>query len=176
MAKTLRLDRGQYALFETHRNWAEGFGRRLCGAHLPPCFEVADVVQAALIGLAKAARLFDAGRGVPFQAFAHPYVQGECFMLVRRRNYESARYEELPVTIEGPRAKQPDIQVEAHLANERLDKALAHLEPAELAAVRALFWEQVSLAVLAARLGMSTGEAARTRDRALERLRLEVDI
>lgn len=168
---TLKLSRRQMELFEAHLVWAEGVGRRLCTAHLPPCFEAADLIQAARVGLAKAAKKFDPTVGTPFMGFAHIYVQNECFMFVRRRGYESAKYEELPVAVEGPAAKRPDAQVEAELESAHIRQEMKGLAPEQRRVLDALFWEGVSLTCLARKLHRSAAEVARLRDEAFQMMR-----
>jgi len=81
-------------LFVEHGPWARGIARSLM-RKLPPSFDVDDMMQSALIGLWKAAERFDGSMGVPFIAFAHPWVQGECWMAVRRKSYTEATHAEL---------------------------------------------------------------------------------
>jgi len=171
VAKTLQLKKRQQALFDAHRAWAEAIGRRLCGAHLPPCFEVDDLVQAALVGLTKACREFDETRGVPFCGFAHTYVQCECLMSVRRRGYESAKYEELSLAAQAPAGDRPDVQAEAMVEARRVRDALAKLQPRERQAIRAVFWNSMQLAALGRSLHMRQIEADALLASSLEKLR-----
>lgn len=77
-----------------HGAWARGIARSMM-RKLPPSIDVEDMMQCALIGLWKAAERFDEEQGVPFQAWAHVFVQGECWMAVRRRSYTEATHAEL---------------------------------------------------------------------------------
>lgn len=172
MAKTLRLKKRQQALFDEHRAWAEAIGRRLCTAHLPPCFEVADLVQAALIGLTKACSLYDAGQGVPFCGFAHVYVQSECLMSVRRRGYEAAKYEELSPVATAPESDRPDVQASARVEADRVHAAMAKLSADERAAIRNTFWDSMQLAALARALHIRQIEADTLLAKSLTKLRV----
>lgn len=171
MAKTLQLKKRQAALFEEHRVWAEAIGRRLCSTHLPPCFEVDDLVQAALIGLTKACREYDAERGVPFCGFAHVYVQSECLMSVRRRAYESAKYEELSPAATAPDSKRPDVQAVAAIESQRIRAAILQLKPREREAIRRRFFDSVQLATLARQLRLKQFEAEELLAKSMEHLR-----
>lgn len=171
MAKTLQLKKRQQFLFDSNRAWAEAIGRRLCSTHLPPCFEIDDLVQAALIGLAKACREYDEKRGVPFCGFAHVYVQSECLMSVRRRGYEAARYEELSPAAQAPESKRPDVQAVASVEAQRIRAAMEKLKPREREAIRAVFWDSMQLAALGRSLHMRQIEADALLATSLERLR-----
>lgn len=81
-------------LMGLHVGWAERFGRGQV-KRLPPSFDIEDLVQAARIGLWKAAARYQAELNDSFRAFASTYVRGEVMMAVRRRNYTEAVHEEL---------------------------------------------------------------------------------
>jgi RNA polymerase sigma factor (sigma-70 family) len=83
------------ALVEENTEWAHGIARKV-KRRLPPCFDIEELEQLALIGMWKAAKRYEQARGVPFQAFAIRWVTGEIHMNVRRRRYRDATMEELP--------------------------------------------------------------------------------
>jgi RNA polymerase sigma factor FliA len=65
----------QEFLLQHYRSLVERTARRL-GADLPPHVERADLVSYGLLGLLDAINRFDAGRGVPFEAYAAIRIRG----------------------------------------------------------------------------------------------------
>ncbi len=51
---------------------------------LPDWVEIDDLIQDGQLGLIRAARLFDAARGVAFRTFAYPYIRGAIIDGLRR--------------------------------------------------------------------------------------------
>ena len=162
------LTRRQSRLFDAHLRWAEGVGRSTAGK-LPDCFDVNEMEQAGRIGLMKAVRAgYDPKRGVPFVGFAHPYVQGECWMAIRRREYVERTHAE--IKHDPPGGKRPDEQVACEARNAELHTALARLTTIQRKIVVQQFWFSQSLSNLAQTLEMPQAEVASARRDAMDTL------
>lgn len=94
------------ALFERHTAWADQIARSV-HSKLPPSFDVDDIKNRCWLGLAEACVKYEAGKGVPFGAFAFRYVSGAAYMAVRRREYTERTHAELPATLDVP-TPEPD--------------------------------------------------------------------
>lgn len=159
-------------LFDRNQRWAEGIART-CLRHLPPSFDGDDLKQAALIALWQAAKRYDDAYGVPFQGFAHPYVQKACWMQIRRREYAERTMEELPETIEAPAAKRPDHQVLRRESADETYRQMQALPAQHRKVIEGLYWQSQSLMRLAQQMRTSAAGIAKLRDEAVEFLRAE---
>ena len=135
-----------------HGAWARGIARSMM-RKLPPSFDVEDMMQCALIGLWKAAERFDEAQGVPFLAWAHTFVQGECWMAVRRRSYVEAMHAEIPESAVSP--VRTDEQVELAMEMEGLRRAFRLLKPRSRKIAEMVWLDGNSLARVAACVGVS---------------------
>jgi RNA polymerase sigma factor (sigma-70 family) len=159
-------------LFDKNQRWAEGIART-CLRHLPPSFDGDDLKQAALIALWQAAKRFDDSYGIPFQGYAHTYVQKACWMQIRRREYSERTMEELPETIEAPPAKRPDHQVMRRESADEIHRQMQALPAQHRKVIEGLYLQNQSLLRLAQQVRKSAAGVARIRDEALEFLRAE---
>jgi RNA polymerase sigma factor (sigma-70 family) len=88
------------ALFEEHLEWAASVGQSV-GRHLPPSFDVQDLIQIALIQHWRCVENFDATPGhgytcgVPYRLYAYPAIRGAVLMSCRRRHYREATHQSL---------------------------------------------------------------------------------
>lgn len=89
----------QMALFEAHCAWADQIATNV-HRRMPPSFDRDDIRQRAWLGLAEAVAKYEAGKGVPFGAFAFRYVAGGAWMAVRRREYTERTHAELPQNLD----------------------------------------------------------------------------
>lgn len=159
-------------LFDRNMEWAEKIAREF-HANLPPSFELADVIQAALMALWRAAERFDASYGVPFQAYACRYLVNACRMQVRRREWKERTMEELPETMAAPAAKRPDHQVMRHESADETYRQMQALPAQHRKVIEGLYWQSQSLMRLAQQMRTSAAGIAKMRDEAVEFLRAE---
>lgn len=82
------------ALFEEHRDWVESIARSI-KRKLAPSFDLADLMQIALIEHWKRVESFNPSLSVPYRAYAHKPIQGAVLMACRRKHYREAMHEEL---------------------------------------------------------------------------------
>lgn len=156
-------------LVHKHLAWAEGIGRSM-KKHVPAAFAVDDLISAARLGLLKAAQRYDEAKNDCFVAFAHVYVQKQCWMLVRRRAYKEAQHRALPTQVSGG---IENIEVSVQLAQ------LAHVLQAggqllterQRAIIEARFYADTPMAEIADDLGIAMTTAYTDQREALARLR-----
>jgi RNA polymerase sigma-B factor len=157
-------------LIEHHLPLVRAIARRHAGAGEP----LEDLVQVGAIGLIKAVDGFDAGRGVPFGAYAAPFIAGE----IRHHLRDRCAPVRVPrrLQAEGVRVTAVALEEAAHdpmaLAHERLalGAALRSLAPRERRIVLLAFVGDLSQAQIARRIGLSQISVSRTLRSALGRL------
>jgi RNA polymerase sigma-B factor len=167
--------------------------RRLIERHLPLVRSVAqryggagepleDLVQVGSIGLIKAVDRYDADRGVPFPAFAVPFIAGEirhhlrdrCAPVRVPRRLQAEGVRVVAVGLDSA-ARGPEADHAAR-AHERLalGAALRALRPRERRLVQLRYGEDLSHAQIARRTGMSQSHVSRMLRGALSQLRDEL--
>lgn len=111
----------QMALFERHCAWADQIAQNV-HRRVPPSFDFDDIRQRAWLGLAEAVSKYEAGKGVPFGAFAFRYVAGGAWMAVRRREYTERTHAELPAGLDvaAPEAESDERWEAVRAAMDRL--------------------------------------------------------
>ena len=148
--------------------------RAIAGRHRGAGEPLEDLVQVGAIGLIKAADGFDDARGVPFGAYAAPFIAGE----IRHHLRDRCAPVRVPrrLQAEGVRVTAVALEDAAHdpmaLAHERLalNAALRSLAPRERRIVLLTFVGDLSQAQIAHRIGLSQISVSRTLRRALGRL------
>jgi RNA polymerase sigma-B factor len=111
-------------LIDRHLPLVRALARRYAGCGEP----LDDLVQVGSVGLVAAARRFDAGRGIPFAAYAAPTIEGELRRYLRDRSS----------TIRVPRREQElaaTLRREAHVTAQRLGHEASLDETAAAAGV-----------------------------------------
>lgn len=159
-------------LFEQHLPWATGIARS-CHRHLPPSFDLEDLIQEAHAALWKCAQQFDPDYGVEFLCYAHPYVQGACWMSVRRRSYREATHAALEEARPAEAAVEADFEGDV-LDREALELALRsvrRLSPLHRTIIRRHYVAGAPMTTIAAGLGMSLTAVYVERQKAIEALR-----
>lgn len=159
-------------LFDSHQKWAEEIARKYL-RRLPPSFELADLRQAALMALWRAAERFDPSYCVPFDVYAGRYVLNACRMQARRREWKERTMEELPDTMPAPAAKRPDHQVIRHESADEAYRQMQALPAAYRKVIEGLYWQSQSLMRLAQQMRTSAAGIAKMRDEAVEFLRAD---
>jgi RNA polymerase sigma-B factor len=135
-----------------------------------------DLAQVGAIGLIKAVDRFDAARGIPFAAYAAPFIAGEIrhhlrdraapVRVPRRLQAEGVRVTAVELDEAGGHA-DPTVQAHERVA---LRAALRSLHPNERRVVQLRFGEDLSQAQIARRIGLSQVHVSRTLRAALLRL------
>jgi RNA polymerase sigma factor (sigma-70 family) len=134
-----------------------------------------DLLQAACLGLLRAAELWEPGRGAPFAPYAVCWVRRSL-----RAHCHADRLIRVPAGAAAPQAVPlahcPDPRAPAGPtadaeAAEALRAAVARLAPPERRVLRGLYWQGLSWADLAAQMEVSKAYLAILRNRALARLR-----
>ena len=164
-------------LIERHLPLVGSIARRYAGGAEP----LDDLVQVGSIGLIKAADRYDADRGVPFPAFAAPFIAGEIrhhlrdgcspVRVPRRLHEEGVRV--VAVELDAAADAHTDPMPEAH---DRLAVGTARgaLRPRERRIVHLRFVEDLSQAQIARATGLSQVHVSRMLRRALTRLHDEL--
>lgn len=164
-------------LIERHLPLVRALARRHARAGEP----LEDLVQVGSIGLIKAADRFDGSRGVPFAAFAAPFIAGE----IRHHLRDSAAPVRLPRALQEQGVRVVAVGLDAiperpadpvPPAHDRLAlrTALKALHPRERRLVQLRFGEDLSHAQIARRTGFSPTHVSRMLGEALARLREEL--
>src|SRR3954468_12623584 len=73
-----------------HTGLAKGIALRLAG-RVPKSVDVDDLVAAGMLGLIDAANRYDAGRGIPFEAYSRRRIQGAILDALRAEDHLSRR-------------------------------------------------------------------------------------
>ena len=166
-------------LIEHHLPLVRAIARRHAGAGEP----LEDLVQVGAIGLIKAADGFDAGRGVPFGAYAAPFVAGEirhhlrdrCAPVRVPRRLQAEGVRVTAVELEQADGPQADPMGEAH-DRVALGAALRTLAPTERRVVQLRYLEDLTQAQIARRIGRSQVHVSRTLRAALLRLQEQLAV
>jgi RNA polymerase sigma-B factor len=159
-------------LIERHLPLVRSIARRYEGEE-----PLDDLAQVGAIGLIKAADRFDAARGIPFAAYAAPFVAGEIrhhlrdraapVRVPRRLQAEGVRVTAVELDqADGPHS-DPMVEARDRVA---LGSALRSLHPNERRVVQLRFVEDLSQAQIARRIGHSQVHVSRTLRTALLRL------
>lgn len=138
---------------------------RMVARRAPASIELADLVQAGMVGLVQAAGSFERGRA-PFRLFARARVRGAMLDSIRRRNWLHAHHVELPVEIRDGRAAVDELAERA----ERVRAALRTL-PIQEARVIGGILDGDSLKLAAAELAISGPRASELKARGIGRLK-----
>ena len=158
-------------LIERHLPLARSIARRHAGDE-----PLDDLAQVGAIGLIKAADRFDSTRGIPFAAYAAPFIAGEIrhhlrdraapVRVPRRLQAEGVRVTAVELEEAGGHA-DPTAQAHDRVA---LGTALRALHPNERRIVQLRFGEDLSQAQIARRIGLSQVHVSRILRAALLRL------
>lgn len=81
---------------------------RACQRTIPSTFQFDDLYGAGCVGLVKASRKYDEGRGTAWKPFAKSYIRGEIFMSVRRKSWTEAHHAELKPAHDVPIYDEPE--------------------------------------------------------------------
>lgn len=146
-----------------------------------------DLISEGTIGIIKAAEKYDPSRGKPFVTFAAPYIRKSIEEAIRRVTGDvpvRSTDESLPVgsnnnftllnVLEDKDAPRADEQTEATSLSDRLIAFIGLLDEREQAVVRGFFGigcEKVTMAEIAAELGIKRERVRQIRDKALRKLR-----
>jgi RNA polymerase sigma factor (sigma-70 family) len=148
---------------------------RWAKAHLPPSFELDDLINSGNLALIRAASRYQPGAhgNASFASFACPSIRGGILDSVRRRNYEEATRPPLPL------GKRIDgFYTEAHLEgidqralSGHLARAIADLSPRHRAVVQRCFLGGVTRKGVSRALGLKRYRIDETKAEALAELR-----
>jgi len=142
--------------------------------HLPPSFELDDLIQNGVVGLIHAAERFDPTVGLVFETFARHRVRGAILDSVRRREYTENTHDELPeqmVAVEqDPIEERLTLQQQA----ERVSAAVAELPHRERKIVEMRYRQEVSMVNIGASLSMSKTRAVQLHKQAIGVLRTQL--
>jgi RNA polymerase sigma-B factor len=170
---------GRDRLIESHLPLVRSLARR---HHRDAGEPLEDLVQVGAIGLIKAADRYDGDRGVPFAAFAAPFIAGEIrhhlrdrcapVRVPRRLQEEGVRV----VTVGLDSVGDPPEADPADGAEDRvvLAAALRALPARERRLLQLRFVEDLSQAQIAGRTGVSQVHVSRILREALARLRQDL--
>jgi RNA polymerase sigma factor for flagellar operon FliA len=134
--------------------------------------ELDDLVQAAMVGLIQAAERYDPETDFSFAALARSRVRGACLDAVRAA--ARCRHRRRAAAREAVSPDNPEDGAARSEAQSRVRAALVELPPRERAIVLRHWMAGVSLAAVAAELGVSKTRAAQIHSRALGRIRLRL--
>jgi RNA polymerase sigma factor (sigma-70 family) len=152
---------------------------RLMWLHIGGAIPLDDLVQYARIGLLKAARKFDAARGLQFWTFARHLIHGAMLDGIRKENGRGLKQQPpllslslpLPLGEKGeaaPDEKGPD---EARILLAQLERRVRNLNPKALAILRLTALDGYSQKEAAQIVGCSQPAASVLRKRALQALK-----
>jgi RNA polymerase sigma factor (sigma-70 family) len=141
---------------------------RMVARRAPASIELADLVQAGMVGLVQAAGSFERGRA-PFRLFARARVRGAMLDSIRRRNWIHAQHAEVPVEIRDGRAAADELAERA----ERVTRVRAALRtlPTQEARVIGGILDGDSLKLAAAELAISGPRASELKAQGIGRLK-----
>lgn len=143
---------------------------RLMVRRLPPSVTVDDLTAAGLVGLWQAIERFDAGRGVPFAAYARCRIRGEMLDFLRTlRGRGNVVTEALPEP--GPVCYLDTLDIDRRRL---IEAEIAALPPRWAETVRSWLWGE-SGAELARREGVAQPTVAIRRGRALAAMRKSLE-
>jgi RNA polymerase sigma-B factor len=162
----------RHELIERHLPLVRTLARRFAGTEEP----LEDLVQVGTIGLIKAADRYDAARGVAFGAYATPAIAGEIRHHLRDRSAPvrvPRRLQDAGVRVTAVPLDAVDDQGHSRdpVDGLALGAALRALHPRERQVVHLRFFEDLSQAQIAKRIGLSQVHVSRTLRHALLRLR-----
>jgi len=132
-------------------------------AHLPTWFHADDLMGLAAIALLNAAAKYDAGRGVPFRAYARLAVEGACYSAARRNEYRERAHAELPE--EAAREESPKAR------NRALPAAVWDLPPDQYRVIELCYLHDLTVEAAAARMRISPSKASQFHRAALQSLK-----
>jgi RNA polymerase sigma factor (sigma-70 family) len=141
---------------------------RFLSRQIPSTFELADLVQAGIIGLIQAADSWDCSR-IPFPLWAKARIRGAMLDSVRRRAWREQAHDELPETAAA--APSPEAIAMFHERARQLRRALEHLPCRERRLVVLRHVEGASYRAAGAAVGLGKTRARQLVEQAMETLR-----
>jgi RNA polymerase sigma factor (sigma-70 family) len=176
------------ALIESHIHLVRPIARGVL-THLPPSFELDDLIAEGYVGLIHAARRYDpeSHNGTPFSAYARPRIRGAIVDSVRRKAWtENTAFplEDAPEAVVGPKrpylvrspraAREPGvtplgrpIAIDPERMPKHLGSALRRLTGRQRAILGARYGEERPLAEIAEMMGLSSQQTAAECTRAI---------
>jgi RNA polymerase sigma factor (sigma-70 family) len=161
------------ALVVEHQHLVQPIARGL-RRRLPPSFDLADLVQAGMLGLIQAADGYDSGRGVPFHIYARQRIRGAMLDSTRRRAWRESGHSALP-DVADPR-QGPDERAASRQAAKRMRGALLVLPNRERRLLILHVVDEIPLRLAGQRHHISKTRASQLIRRALRTLRDELAV
>lgn len=146
-----------------------------------------DLVSEGAIGLMKAARKWDAGRGKPFVTFAAPYIRRSMEAAIQRLTADGdirSTDESLPVgsrnnftllnVLEDANAEHADVRVEGQMLTAEMVRRMDRLDERQRAVVSRYYGigaEKQTMSEIAEVLGLKRERVRQVRNQALRKLK-----
>lgn len=164
-------------LIQAHLGLVEQIARQV-GAHLPPSFDLDDLVGVGNEALTRAAVRYRPSQhgSAPFSAYARLVVRGAMLDSVRGKRYRENTTEPLPVDrverIPPARELAADVAIDSARLRRRVEAAIELLPPQQRS-VLSLYYgpSEPSLAEVGRRMGISRSRAQQVHSAAVDRMR-----
>jgi RNA polymerase sigma factor for flagellar operon FliA len=172
------------ALVQANTGLVYFLAKRLHGT-LADDAELDELVSAGMLGLIRAAELFEHERGLAFATFATTRIRGAMLDELRRLDRLPrslrAKDRQLQTVRNTLRERLPapefdlDVEIDREIERERLHEAMEALSPDERLVLSLSFFEDKTLQEIAPHIGVTESGASRIRARALRQLRTSLE-